>query len=69
MDLATIGFGVAGVTEEFVTRELEGGRLRKLRTDFEIPARSVDMCTLRDVPMTAAAEQFVRFVKDSINEK
>ena len=69
VDLATIGFGVAGVTEEFVTRDLESGRLRKLRTDFEIPARSVDMCTLRDVPMTAAAEQFVRFVKDSITAK
>ena len=69
VDLATIGFGVAGVTEEFVTRDLESGRLRKLRTDFEIPARSVDMCTLRDVPMTAAAEQFVHFVKDSITAK
>ena len=69
VDLATIGFGVAGVTEEFVTRELDSGRLRKLRTDFEIPARSVDMCTLRDVPMTAAAEQFVSFVKSSITAK
>ena len=69
VDLATIGFGVAGVTEEFVTRELDSGRLRKLRTDFEIPARSVDMCTLRDVPMTAAAEQFVSFVKSSIAAK
>lgn len=69
VDLATIGFGVAGVTEEFVTRELDSGHLRKLRTDFEIPARSVDMCTLRDVPMTAAAEQFVSFVKSSIAAK
>ena len=69
VDLATIGFGVAGVTEEFVTRELDSGRLRKLRTDFEIPARSVDMCPLRDVPMTAAAEQFVSFVKSSIAAK
>ena len=28
VDLAAIGFGVAGVTEEFVRRELESGRLR-----------------------------------------
>ena len=27
VDLAAIGFGVAGVTEEFVTRELDSGRL------------------------------------------
>ena len=66
VDLAAIGFGVAGVTEEFVTRDLESGRLRKLKTDFVIPQRSVDMCTLHGVPLTAAARQFVSFVKDSL---
>ena len=63
VDLAAIGFGVAGVTEEFVSRELESGRLRKLRTAFEIPPRSVDLCTLRDVPQTPAAQRFSDFVK------
>ena len=47
VDLAAIGFGVAGVTEEFVHEELSKGRLRKLATDFEIPPRSVDLCVLR----------------------
>ena len=60
---------MAGVTEEFVSRELESGRLRKLRTAFEIPPRSVDLCTLRDVPQTAAAERFAEFVKQSLSEK
>ena len=46
VDLAAIGFGVAGVTEEFVRRELESGRLRKLRTSFDIPPRSVDLLSL-----------------------
>ena len=66
VDLAAIGFGVAGVTEEFVHRELESGRLKKLKTDFDIPARSVDMCLLNDVPQSAAAERFTAFVKDSL---
>ena len=66
VDLAAIGFGVAGVTEEFVTREIQSGRLRKLKTSFQIPPRSVDLCTLRDVPLTAAARQFVSFVKESL---
>ncbi|MBQ0037191.1 MAG: LysR family transcriptional regulator [Clostridiales bacterium] len=66
VDLATIGFGVAGVTEEFVRRDLESGRLKKLNTSFEIPPRSVDMCTLRDVPQTAAAQRFTDFVKASL---
>ena len=63
VDLAAIGFGVAGVTEEFVSRELESGRLRQLRTAFEIPPRSVDLCTLRDGPQTPAAQRFSDFVK------
>ena len=68
VDLATIGFGVAGVTEEFVKKELESGRLRKLNTSFDIPPRSVELCVLRDVPLTAAAQQFVTFVRDSLSE-
>lgn len=69
VDLAAIGFGVAGVTEEFVHRELESGRLKKLKTDFDIPPRSVDMCLLNDVPQSAAAERFTAFVKDSLSKQ
>lgn len=67
VDLAAIGFGVAGVTEEFVRKELQSGQLRKLNTNFEIPARSVDMCVLRDVPQTAAAQRFSDFIKTSLS--
>ena len=56
------------VTEEFVRKELDSGRLKKLKTSFEIPARSVDMCLLSDVPQSAAAEQFTDFVKDSLSK-
>ena len=66
VDLAAIGYGVAGVTEEFVRRELESGRLRKLRTSFDIPPRSVDLCVLRDVPLTSAAQRFSDFIRESL---
>ena len=66
VDLAAIGFGVAGVTEEFVRRELDSGRLRKLRTSFDIPPRSVDLCVLRDVPLTSAAQRFSDFIRESL---
>ena len=68
VDLAAIGFGVAGVTEEFVRKELESGRLKKLETSFEIPPRSVDMCLLSDVPQSAAAERFTAFVQSSLSK-
>ena len=66
VDLAAIGFGVAGVTEEFVRRDLNNGRLQKLQTAFDIPPRSVDMCILRGVPQTAAAQRFADFIRESV---
>ena len=63
VDLAAIGFGVAGVTLEFVRKDLESGDIRLLKTDFTIPERSVDMCTLKEVPPTAAATAFMEMVR------
>lgn len=63
VSLSRIGLGVAGVTLEFVQRALESGDIRLLQTDFTIPARSVDMCTLRDVAPTAAAAAFMEMVR------
>ena len=64
VSLAKIGLGVAGVTLEFVQDALNAGDIRLLRTDFSIPARSVDMCTLRDVSPTAAAAAFMEMVRN-----
>ena len=62
VSLAKIGLGVAGVTQEFVQADLDSGVIRKLLTDFTIPERSVDMCTLQDVSPTAAATCFMEMV-------
>jgi DNA-binding transcriptional LysR family regulator len=63
VSLAGIGLGVAGATLEFVQDGLESGEIRLLRTRFTIPARSVDMCTLRDVAPSAAAAQFMDMIR------
>ncbi len=63
VSLAGIGLGVAGATLEFVHDGLEEGRIRLLRTQFSIPARSVDMCTLRDVSPSAAAARFMEMIR------
>ena len=63
VSLAAIGLGVAGVTLEFVKEALEAKEIRQLKTDFDIPARSVDMCTLQDVTPTAAAAAFMEMVR------
>ena len=63
VSLARIGLGVAGATLEFVQDALAAGDIRLLKTDFEIPPRSVDMCTLREVTPTAAASAFMELVR------
>jgi DNA-binding transcriptional LysR family regulator len=63
VSLSRIGLGVAGVTLEFVQDALDAGDIRLLKTDFTVPARSVDMCTLRDVSPTAAATAFMEMVR------
>ncbi len=63
VSLSRIGLGVAGVTLEFVQWALDAGEIRLLKTDFTIPARSVDLCTLRDVAPTAAATAFIEMVR------
>ena len=68
VSLAKIGLGVAGVTLEFVRDALDAGDIRLLKTDFTIPARSVEMCTLRDVAPTAAAGAFMEMVKDGTGQ-
>ena len=51
------------MTLEFVQKSLEAGDIRLLKTDFTIPARSLDMCTLREVTPTAAATAFMEMVR------
>ena len=59
----SIHLKVQGVTLEFVRKDLESGDIRLLKTDFTIPERSVDMCTLKEVPPTAAATAFMEMVR------
>jgi DNA-binding transcriptional LysR family regulator len=68
VSLARIGLGVAGVTLEFVQDALEAGEIRALKTDFTIPERSVDMCTLREVTPTAAAAAFMEMIRSGGRE-
>ena len=68
VSLAKIGLGVAGVTREFVKKYLDSGEIRELQTSFSIPSRTVDMCTLRDVTPTAAAERFMNLIQSGLPE-
>ena len=64
VSLSKIGLGVAGVTLEFVQDALDFGDIRLLNIGFDIPARSVDMCTVEGVYPTAAASKFMEMVQE-----
>lgn len=68
VSMARIGLGVAGVTTEYVQKSLQLGDVSMLRMDFEIPTRSVNMCTLQDVPPSAAAARFMDLVRADVDE-
>ena len=66
IELAGIGLGITCVSREFSQAALERGTVRPLKTDFEIPPRTVCMCTLCDVAPTAAAGKFMEMIEGSL---
>lgn len=61
-EFAAVGLGVACVVKEFVAPELASGRLYQIELAEEIPARKAGVVTLKDVPLSRAAREFVRLI-------
>ena len=63
---AAIGFGLACVVREFCRKELEEGTVFPVQMKTPLPARFVGACWRADVPLTAAAAEFLRLVEGRI---
>lgn len=63
IELAEIGLGITCIPREFFKAPLDSGVVKQLKTDFDIPTRTVCMCTLSDVAPTAAAGKFMSFIE------
>jgi DNA-binding transcriptional LysR family regulator len=63
-EFAAVGLGIACVVREFVQAELSSGRLREVRLVEEIPARRTGVITMRDVPLSRAAGEFMRLLRE-----
>jgi DNA-binding transcriptional LysR family regulator len=61
VDLAEIGLGVACVTREFAHAALENGTLREIKTSPQIPGRSLSVCAMKNVALSPAAAEFIKF--------
>jgi len=56
---AIINLGIACVIKEFFLKELETAELFEVSLKQEIPARSIGVASLKMVPLSAAAKEFI----------
>ncbi|WP_426452676.1 LysR family transcriptional regulator [Paenibacillus sp. S-38] len=63
-EFAKLGYGAAFISRSFVQEELRDGKLRELRLEDPLPARSIGFAVRRDRKLSAAAEGFVRMLQD-----
>ncbi len=57
MDYARIGLGIACVTREFIN--ISDDELFEVRLSQRVPRRSIAVCYREDIPLSAAARQFI----------
>ncbi len=62
-DFASKNLGIACVTEEF-SGQLNDKSIFKLKTDFELPCRSIGICTLKNVQPTPAVEKLIEMIEE-----
>lgn len=62
ISLATIGLGVAGITEEFSNEAITAGKVRKLKISTEFPSRAVSMLTSKSAKPSTAAKKFKELI-------
>ena len=62
ISLATIGLGIAGITEEFSQAALQSRTVRKLELSESIPERAVSMLSLKNTEASVAAIRFMELI-------
>jgi LysR family cyn operon transcriptional activator len=69
VQFARIGLGVACVVKNYITEELEQSKLYEIRFQEPIPSRKVGIATLKEMPLSAAAQHFLRLLNDAHDDK
>lgn len=65
IEFAQLGFGIACAAREFVRQELREGSLFELPTAMSIPSRTIALATLRGLPPSLTAAEFVSMLSAS----
>ncbi len=64
VQFASIGLGIACVTEEFAREALDSGALFEIELETPMPARAIGLISLDGVPLSAAAHRFIEILMD-----
>jgi DNA-binding transcriptional LysR family regulator len=59
IEFALRGLGISFVTREFAVKELEQGSLFEIKLDVKLPPSQVGIMTLRGLPLSLAADEFI----------
>jgi DNA-binding transcriptional LysR family regulator len=60
IEFARKGLGISFVTREFAAKELAEGSLFEIKLDVELPPSQVGVMTLRNLPLSKAANEFIK---------
>jgi DNA-binding transcriptional LysR family regulator len=63
VEFAKIGLGVAHVLNESAASEIKRGDLFKIITDTSLPQRLLGIATMRDMPLSKAANEFINVLR------
>ncbi|MDQ6419123.1 LysR family transcriptional regulator [Paenibacillus sp. LHD-117] len=63
IEFARKGLGISYVTKEFIAKELEEGSLFEIQLDVQLPPTHVGLMTMRNMPLSRAANQFIELVR------
>lgn len=62
VQFAKIGLGISFVIRDFIREDLKAGRLVEIKTQEKIPGRAIGIVTLSNIPLSKAAEEFIRLL-------
>lgn len=67
-EFATIGLGIGCVMREFVSREIEEGKLFELPISMEIPTRYIGLVRSSGIPLSTASATFCAMIEKDIQK-
>ncbi|MCX8131099.1 MAG: LysR family transcriptional regulator [Clostridia bacterium] len=64
VEFAKIGLGIAHVLKESAEESIRNKELFQVKTDIDLPERNLGIATMKDMPLSHAAAEFISIIKN-----